>query len=220
MRLLAAARRVALSAAAASCATMCTATMSAAGKFVVAVDGLASPSPETSKEFLLSRPAGAYTTARTCCSARRLFEWETHVQRTASSVAGMLGDDDDVELAKPEVLRPRLDATVAAAVREYTATHGQDGELKVTVLVTWDGAGKAPSSGAAGVGSVACHVAPLIGINDSTSVRRRKLRPLLPLVLGAANVAPRHLSDALVTDAAAVSAGQEDWPAYCSESQW
>ena len=133
------------------------------------------------KEFLLSRPAGAYTTARTCCGATRLFEWETHVHRTASSVAGMLRGEKEQKgaattaaleaLSKPELLRPRLDATVASAVREYTSRHGQDGELKVTILVTWSEAqgeaqgaalgGPTGDAAAESVGSIACHIAPL-----------------------------------------------------------
>ena len=158
--------RVAVSAAAFSCTTMSlSSAASAANQFVVATDGQAVASSESSKEFLLSRPAGAYTTARTCCNARRLFEWESHVSRTASSVAGMLDGASaaphlDV-LTRPEALRPRLDATVAAAVREYTARHGQEGELKVTVLVTWDRHAAAPTGSDDPVGSIACHVAPL-----------------------------------------------------------
>ena len=37
---------------------------------------------------------------------------------------------------------------MAAAVREYTARHGQEGELKVTVIVTWDREAAAPTGGA------------------------------------------------------------------------
>ena len=158
-------RRVAVSAAAASC-TMNLSTACAAGQYVIATDGLAKSSTESAKEFLLSRPSGAYTTARTCCGATRLFEWETHVTRTASSVAGMLQGEEQKSaagaleaLSKPELLRPRLDATVSSAVREYESLNGKDGELKVTILVTWgEAAGKADAET---VGSIACHVAPL-----------------------------------------------------------
>ena len=92
--------------------------------FVVAVDGVAAPSALSSKDFLLERPAGAYTTARTCDGTKRLFEWETHVARTAASAAAMLatsgGDGDGAcsaallaALTQPEQLRPRLEATVS-----------------------------------------------------------------------------------------------------------
>ena len=163
-------RRVAMSAAAISSVSMGVASSAcAANKFVIATDGVASASSESSKDFLLSRPSGAYTTARTCSRGRRLFEWETHVGRTALSVAGMLTSEVEQgaaaaplleTLTKPEVLRPRLDATVAAAVHEYMATHGEDGELKVTVLVTWDRTA-VPTDGNGVVGSIACHIAPL-----------------------------------------------------------
>ena len=163
-------RRVAMSAAAMSM-SLSTATMSAAcastAPFVVATDGVAAPSMESSKEFLLSRPPGAYTTARTCSGARRLFEWETHVSRTASSVAAMLGEQCSgrasplfSSLATAEALRPRLDATVAAAVKQYLVQHDDVDELKVTVLVTWDQTAAASTSDEP-LGSIACHVAPL-----------------------------------------------------------
>lgn len=136
----------------------------------VAYDGVASPSALDSKQWLLSQPNGAYTTARTCYSGRRIFEWETHVQRTASSARAMLGEaagGNAAALLAPASLRPKLDATVAAAVREYRAEHEVD-ELKVTVLVTWpseacDGQEVLANDELAEGGGfhVACHVAPL-----------------------------------------------------------
>ena len=131
-------------------------------KYVIAVDGIAGPSEQASKDFLLSRPSGAYTTARTCSRARRLFEWDTHVQRTAASVDSMLRDDArlttaearmlSAQLGTSEALRPQLDATVAAAMQAYIDAHGDDTELKVTALVNWKVSTTA---------SIACHVAPL-----------------------------------------------------------
>lgn len=141
-------------------------------RFVVAIDGAASPSALTSKEFLLSLPSGAYTTARTCSRGTRIFEWNTHVERTAASVAAMLNEADASPsllegLARPERLKPRLEATVAAAKRQYLEAHGDEGELKLTLLVSWrggDGDGEEPlgqQQQQDEVGSVACHVAPL-----------------------------------------------------------
>lgn len=143
-----------------------------AAPFVVAVDGVAAPSTESSKEFLLSRPSGAYTTARTACGGSRLFEWDTHVRRTAASIASMLGSSGSAELkgalATPDALRLRLDVTVAAAVREFKAAHGLSdardtdaAELKVTILVTWDEEASGDGAGGGMLGSVACHIAPL-----------------------------------------------------------
>ena len=105
-------------------------------RFAVAIDGAASPSALTSKEFLLSLPSGAYTTARTCSRGTRIFEWDTHVERTAASVEAMLNEADASPallegLARPERLRPRLEATVAAAKRQYLKAHGDEGELKL-----------------------------------------------------------------------------------------
>ena len=153
-----------------------------AAPFVVAYDGIASPSEMSSKDFLLNNPSGAYTTARTCSQARRLFEWDTHTTRTAASVEAMvLGDKTAADLseqqagvlaalATPSALSPRLDATVASAMRCYVDAHGYETELKVTVLVSWkeqcDASAAAAAAPAAGeakppLGSIACHVAPL-----------------------------------------------------------
>lgn len=138
--------------------------------FVCAKDGTASPSSLPSKDWLLAQPRGAYTTARTCAGARRLFEWDMHVQRTADSAAAMLqgvpnADAILAQVGSAESLRPRLDATVGSAVRAYLASNGGDEatELKVTVLVTWTAADAAEGSGcdAASTSSVSCHVAPL-----------------------------------------------------------
>eukprot|EP00908_Phaeocystis_cordata_P024402 Transcript_6860.p1 GENE.Transcript_6860~~Transcript_6860.p1 ORF type:complete len:264 (+),score=60.76 Transcript_6860:76-792(+) len=147
-----------------------TAPVAADQRFVVAIDGSAAPSALTSKEFLLHSPSGAYTTARTCSGGTRVFEWDTHVERTAASVGAMLKEADSPpaaaataalmeELAQAERLRPRLEATVSAAKRQFLETFGADeGELKLTLLVSWQE--KDGSCGPA-VGSVACHVAPL-----------------------------------------------------------
>ena len=68
------------------------------------------------------------------------------------------------ELGDPAVLGPRIDATVASAVDCYTSELSSGGELKVTVLVSWDqhqcagGEGASPSPPTS---TVACHVAPL-----------------------------------------------------------
>ena len=152
-------------------------TIAAEQRFAVAIDGAASPSALTSKEFLLSLPSGAYTTARTCSRGTRIFEWDTHVERTAASVEAMLNEADASPallegLARPERLRPRLEDTVAAAKRQYLKAHGDEGELKLTLLVSWRGGGgecdeplgqqqEQAAVGSDEVGSVACHVAPL-----------------------------------------------------------
>ena len=134
----------------------------AAPRFSVAFDGVAELSALSSKEWLLSRPGGAYTTARTCSRAQRLFEWETHVTRTASSARAMVEAEADearrasllkttADVTDAARLRPRMTSTAAAAVDAWAAEYGPADELKVTVLVTWDG----------DTTTVGCHVAPL-----------------------------------------------------------
>jgi len=130
-----------------SLSTMTIPTMTTTTKNVVVVEGRpASETDETSKEFLLGRPSGAYTTARTCAGGRKIFEWEAHVERTAKSLASMMaasakdGDASPSALADPAVLRRRLDAAVEDAVRLHRriGEDGGDGELKLTALVGWD----------------------------------------------------------------------------------
>ena len=41
------------------------------------------------------------------------------------------------ELGQAAKLRPHIDATVSTAVQKYISTHGNENELRVTVLVTW-----------------------------------------------------------------------------------
>jgi thiol oxidase len=123
--------------------------------FVVAVDGRAARSELSSKQWLVQSPKGAYTTARTCGEGTRIFEWDMHVERTAASAAAMLSGGSSAAAAPPAgaeelmseelmssvgtaaALRPRLDESVAAAVRAYRGIHPGEGELKVTVLVSW-----------------------------------------------------------------------------------
>ena len=57
-----------------SMATIVPTTAIADQRFVVAIDGAASPSALSSKEFLLSLPSGAYTTAHTCSRGTHVFE--------------------------------------------------------------------------------------------------------------------------------------------------
>ena len=124
--------------------------------FVVAVDGVAERTALTSKEWLTAGPSGAYTTARTCANGARLFEWDMHVARTAESVASMVaaapsaaGAAAVAAAGTAAALRPRLEASVRAAVDAFRADSDAD-ELKVTVLVSWDERT-----------AVAAHVAPL-----------------------------------------------------------
>ena len=137
--------------------------------------GASTATNETSKEFLLNRPSGAYTTARTSANAKRIFEWEAHVERTANSLASMMEKESkessnhsklSSKLSDPLVLRKRLDAAVEEAVQLHLQNNGaspsQQQELKITVLVGWEGGAQETSNDAAGdSGWVACHVTGL-----------------------------------------------------------
>jgi len=157
-------------------------------KNVVAAEEAASVTPVGSKDFLLSNPSGAYTTARTCGGGTRIFEWEAHVRRTASSLGVMLEQETAqrrtefnnhevkpatpsvCRLSDPSVLRPRLDASVGAAVHLYrqvnNITEGDvNEELKITALVGWKKndtpSSETHKSDAEREGWVACHVTNL-----------------------------------------------------------
>ena len=98
-----------------------------------------------------------------------MFEWDTHVHRTAASAAEMLRQSGHPEanrlikeLGNAATLRPRLDATVATAVRKYLSIHGDKNELKVTVLVTWaDCLTSKIGAEINSAGKVVAHVSPL-----------------------------------------------------------
>jgi len=108
------------------------------------------------------------------------------VERTAASVGSMLaaggGGAAELQAALGTAagLRPRLDAAVAAAVREYMREFGRRvggaGELKLTLVVNWGEAAEAAAKEGAGcaeaaphgsvLGSVGCHIAPLPPLPD------------------------------------------------------
>lgn len=150
---------------------------------------------ETSKQFLISQPSGAYTTARTCSNRSRIFEWEAHVERTAASVKSMMLLEEEEDntcnyssdgthlLFDPVLLRPRLDAAVALAVRSYEKnilsineedeqSNKNDAELKITVLVEWKTATESndnidsASTNSSLAGRVLCHVTSLPVLPD------------------------------------------------------
>ena len=153
--------------------------------FVVAVDGVAERTALTSKEWLTAGPSGAYTTARTCANGARLFEWDMHVARTAESVASMVaaapsaaGAAAVAAAGTAAALRPRLEASVRAAVDAFRADSDAD-ELKVTVLVSWDGRT-----------AVAAHVAPARrpGAPRSHAMTRASFEKMWPASLRTATI--------------------------------
>ena len=87
---------------------------STATPFGLAKEGLALPCDFDSKAFLTRFPRGAYSTARTVGQSS-VFEWQTHVQRLADSVALMREEDATVACADDDVaalleLKSRLPA--------------------------------------------------------------------------------------------------------------
>ena len=82
--------------------------------------------------------AGRYTTART--HQGKLFEWSTHVDRTAATILAMDPTPPARSLAEHggPFFRARLDGAAAAAISTYRALQGDAGEVKVTILVSWD----------------------------------------------------------------------------------
>ena len=122
----------------------------------------------SSGDWLKAAPRGAYTTARTAAGGSRVFELQMHLDRLAESARLMMQADVDVIAdaatasaaaalsgTLEQQLRPRVLASLRAAVAGFRSAAAQDasttatattaaaaphdGELKLTVLVTWPG---------------------------------------------------------------------------------
>ena len=109
---------------------------STATPFGLAKEGLALPCDFDSKAFLTRFPRGAYSTARTVGQSS-VFEWQTHVQRLADSVALMREEDATVACADDDVaaLGERLATAASTAVRAFRGEGGRTEEFKLTWLV-------------------------------------------------------------------------------------
>ena len=81
-------------------------------KNVVSTETGVSVTSMTSKDFLLSNPSSASTTARTYGGGRRIFEWEAHVERTASSPESMMEADGVGGEKTPSSSSPPVDRSV------------------------------------------------------------------------------------------------------------
>lgn len=96
--------------------------------------------------WLAEAPRGAYTTARTVRS-RAVFEFEAHVERLVASAKAME--------APPEAainMEQRLRDAMASAVHAFERNNpGNDGEVRLTALLTWEG----------NENELLCHAGPL-----------------------------------------------------------
>ena len=158
---------------------------------------------QTSKDFLLSQPSGAYTTARTSLKRLAIFEWDAHIARTIQSIESMMEMEMEIEikdcknnaksvlslserkvlLTNPKTLRHRIDLTVATAVRAYEErvllnndSHNHDNiELKITILVEWKSRrnNSTTSPLPTTVGTVLCHISSLSSPPSSNNVKQR-----------------------------------------------
>lgn len=103
----------------------------------------------SSGDWLSSAPRGAYTTARTV-GVDAIFEFEAHVSRLVKSITLMLeadkaeiqgkpypSEEKIAELTREDSLKPALIASLKAAKKEYNVP----GEIKITVLISWDANG-------------------------------------------------------------------------------
>jgi len=98
------------------------------------------------KNFLLKYPRGAYTTARTV-NRHSVFEFETHVARTASSSAEIFNhlantnSGTNVEaITTIDLLRERMASGLGAVIQDFYQKYPDQGEqeLKLTVLATME----------------------------------------------------------------------------------
>jgi len=96
---------------------------------------------ENSGDWLSNAPRGAYTTGRTV-GRDAVFEFDFHVRRLATSIKLMLEADHPgapfpahlAPLLEEGLLRPKVLSSLRAGMRAFQAP----GEVKLTVLITWD----------------------------------------------------------------------------------
>lgn len=113
----------------------------------------------TASAFIKSRPAGAYTTARTSARGTRVFDLGGHIERLASSAALLGGVDGGRERPPPPLPPPPralrdaslLGPLVRSSLRLGLLKEGNGGvaapdpalgdhgEFRVTILATWTG---------------------------------------------------------------------------------
>jgi len=114
-----------------------------------------------SHSFLLNYPRGAYTTARTV-NQKSVFEFETHVKRTASSFQEIFHSLQNSalvqEFGKEENLRERMAASMSTAICDFYSNfpEHEERELKLTVLATVQSS-DVPEYGAELVPELYCH---------------------------------------------------------------
>lgn len=121
----------------------------------------------TSEQWLRTAPRGAYTTSRTM-GGDAIFDLQHHIERLANSAQLMQEEDlkkgnanaeafkqAAATLLKVENLRPRVIASLRAATSGFRQLcPDNEGELRLTTLLTWDPADV----------HVLTHAAPLPGV--------------------------------------------------------
>lgn len=90
-------------------------------------------------DLLRALPRGAYTTARTSLCGRSIFDFKTHVTRTASSAQSIQAEEGQAldASASPEILGALMRAGAAAALTRARAAAPAPTEFKVTMLRLW-----------------------------------------------------------------------------------
>jgi len=129
----------------------------------------------TASAFLKSRPAGAYTTARTSSRGTRVFDLAHHIERLANSAVllggGGSGSGEKAPPSLPpppkalgdaSLLRPRVLALLRLGLLDSAGESpdpalGHEGEFRVTILATWNGENEKGKD----FFSLSLHVAPL-----------------------------------------------------------
>lgn len=101
-----------------------------------AKNGLAIPCTSDATTFLLARPRGAYTAARTVLQTR-IFDYETHIRRLVESTVAMQSEKQLTISAVEKELRPRTEATLTAAMTAFKKLYEvpKHQEYKINVLV-------------------------------------------------------------------------------------
>ncbi|RLN70963.1 hypothetical protein BBJ28_00019829 [Nothophytophthora sp. Chile5] len=134
-----------------------------------AKNGCAIACDSDATSFLLAHPRGAYTAARTVHQTK-VFDYEAHIQRLVNSTIAMQTEKELTPNAVERELRPRTEATMAAAMQSFKGQFGAEPgeEYKINVLVCSidkadvqgsNSSGKSKSNGQVlGDTDVYCHV--------------------------------------------------------------
>mmetsp|Transcript_16484 Transcript_16484/g.40595 ORF Transcript_16484/g.40595 Transcript_16484/m.40595 type:complete len:334 (-) Transcript_16484:440-1441(-) len=171
----------------------------AAASFVVAEDGKARKSDQNAKTFLEERGRGAYTTARTVGGGSKIFDLESHMNRTFDNLNALAEQAGNRKPYGRDDVFAEAKMTMADAISVFRLENPAVDEVRLTVLATHD-----PTPGCSDPGfRMSCHAAALPPVPTSpVEVEVRGRARANPLVKDSQWVFDRQEIEALVNPSA------------------